>query len=137
MDFKDASDLELLEHVVSEVKGAVAAGLISMDGLSMGIYNAMPGFDSKAADAEFATILRAARKALGNLGPDLGGLEEVMVGAENGIVLVRMIGNDYYTGMALKKDGNIAMARLMQKKLVREMYLRYYDKEMDWDDEAS
>jgi predicted regulator of Ras-like GTPase activity (Roadblock/LC7/MglB family) len=71
---------------------------------------------------------------LGNLGPNLGGLEEVMVGAENGIVLVRMIGDDYYTGIAMKKDGNIAMARLMQKKLVREMYERYYDKEMDSDE---
>ncbi|MBN2378896.1 roadblock/LC7 domain-containing protein [candidate division WOR-3 bacterium] len=137
MNFKKLSDLELLEHVVSEVKGAVAAGLISMDGLSMGVYNTMPGFDTKAADAEFATILRATRKALRNLGPNMGGLEEVIVGAENGIIIVRMIGDDYYTGIALKKNGNIAMARLMQKKLVLEMHLRYYDKEMDSMDESA
>jgi predicted regulator of Ras-like GTPase activity (Roadblock/LC7/MglB family) len=122
-------DADILRRVVSEVEGAVAAGLVSMDGLSMGVYNTMPDFDTKAADAEFASILYTARKALVNLGSTLGGLEEVMVGAGNGIIIVRMIGNDYYTGIALGKNANIGMARLMQKKLVKEMYRRYYDDE--------
>lgn len=128
MDFKNMKDNELLKHVVREVQGAVAAGLVNMDGISMGVYNTATEFDTQAADAEFATILRTARKALVNIGP-MGELDELMVAAEEGIVIVRMIGNDYYTGIALRKDGNIGMARLMQKELVKEMYRRYYDED--------
>ncbi len=127
MEFNEMKDAEILKYLVDEVDGAIAAGFVSMDGLSMGAYNMIPDFDTKAADAEFATILRTARKALVNLGSTLGGLEEIMVGTANGIIIVRMIGSDYYTGIALGKNANIGMARLMQKKLVKEMYRRYYD----------
>jgi DNA-binding response OmpR family regulator/predicted regulator of Ras-like GTPase activity (Roadblock/LC7/MglB family) len=128
MTFNKMKDTEILRHVVEEVDGAVAAGLISMDGISMGVYSTVEGFDTKAADAEFASMLRAGQKAAANLGPAFGAVEELMLAGTQGIVVVRMIGDKYYTGIALSKDGNIGKARMFQQRIVTEMYPRYYGK---------
>lgn len=129
MNMEDMKDTELLRYVVSEVDGAVAAGLINMDGLTMGVYNTIDDFDTTAADAEFASMLHSARKAAENLGPAIGEVEELILTGTNAMVIVRMIGDDYYTGIALEKGGNIGKARLMQKKVVKVMYPRYYGEE--------
>ncbi|MBN2378895.1 response regulator [candidate division WOR-3 bacterium] len=126
MAFENMKDVDILRYVVQETDGAVAAGLISMDGISMGVYNTVEGFDTKAADAEFASMLRSGQKAAVNLGPAFGEVEELMLAGTTGIVIVRMIGDKYYTGIALAKDGNIGKARMLQQKLVKEMYRRYY-----------
>lgn len=126
MAFEEMKDVDILRYVVEETDGAIAAGLVSMDGISMGVYSTVEGFDTKAADAEFASMLRAGMKATDNLGPAFGAAEELMLVGENGIVIVRMIGDKYYAGVALAKDGNIGKARMLQQKLVKEMYRRYY-----------
>lgn len=128
MPFNKMKDTEILRHVVEEVDGAVAAGLVSLDGISMGVYSTVEGFDTKAADAEFASMLRAGQKAAVNLGPAFGTVEELMLAGTTGIVIVRMIGDKYYTGIALTKDGNIGKARMFQQRIVTEMYPRYYGK---------
>ena len=128
MPFKKMKDTEMLRHVVEEVDGAVAAGLVSLDGISMGVYSTVEGFDTKAADAEFASMLRGGQKAAVNLGPAFGKVEELMLAGTTGIVIVRMIGDKYYTGIALSKDGNIGKARMFQERIVTEMYPRYYGK---------
>jgi predicted regulator of Ras-like GTPase activity (Roadblock/LC7/MglB family) len=128
MTFNKMKDTEILRHVVEEVDGAVAAGLVSLDGISMGVYSTVEGFDTKAADAEFASMLRAGQKAAVNLGPAFGAVEELMLAGTQGIVIVRMIGDKYYTGIALSKDGNIGKARMFQQRIVTEMYLHYYGK---------
>jgi DNA-binding response OmpR family regulator/predicted regulator of Ras-like GTPase activity (Roadblock/LC7/MglB family) len=128
MTFNKMKDTEILRHVVEEVDGAVAAGLVSLDGISMGVYSTVEGFDTKAADAEFASMLRAGQKAAANLGPAFGAVEELMLAGTQGIVIVRLIGDKYYTGIALSKDGNIGKARMFQQRIVTEMYPRYYGK---------
>ncbi|GEM_PF-812269 len=128
MTIEEMKDGEILKYMVKSVDGALAAGLIGMNGISMGVFNTISEFDTKAADAEFVTILRTAKKALKNLGPVLGELEEVIVAAKNGLVLARMIGDDYFMGMALEKGGNLGMARVVQREVVKEMYKRYYEK---------
>ncbi|MBD3284933.1 response regulator [candidate division WOR-3 bacterium] len=126
MAFENMKDVDILRYVVQETDGAIAAGLVSLDGISMGVYNTIEGFDTKAADAEFASMLRSGQKAAENLGPAFGDVEELMLAGANGIVIVRMIGDKYYAGIALAKDGNIGKARMLQQKLVKEMTRRYY-----------
>jgi DNA-binding response OmpR family regulator/predicted regulator of Ras-like GTPase activity (Roadblock/LC7/MglB family) len=130
MSFNKMKDVEILRYVVEEVDGAFAAGLISMDGISMGVYSKVEGFDTKTADAEFASMLRAAKKAAASLGPAFGAVDELMMAGTMGIVIARMIGDKYYTGIALNKDGNIGKARMLQQRIVTEMYPRYYGKPM-------
>ncbi len=129
MAFENMKDLDILRYVVEETDGAIAAGLVSLDGISLGVYSTVEGFDTKAADAEFSSMLRAGQKASANLGDAFGAVEELMLAGANGIVIVRMIGDKYYSGVALAKDGNIGKARMLQKKLVKEMYRRYYGEE--------
>ncbi len=126
MTFENMKDIDILRYVVEETDGAIAAGLVSMDGISMGAYTTVEGFDSKTADAEFASMFRGAQKTAVNLGATFGDVEELMMVGTNAIVIGRMIGDKYYTGIALTKDGNIGKARMLQQKLVKEMKKRYY-----------
>jgi predicted regulator of Ras-like GTPase activity (Roadblock/LC7/MglB family) len=131
MAFEDMKEQEILKYLVDEVDGAIAAGFINMEGISMGVYNTVDDFDTKAADAEFASMLKAGQKAAGNLGAAFGEVDELMLVGTRGIVIVRMIGDKYYTGIALKKGGNIGKARLLQQRVVKEMYQRFYGTQME------
>jgi CheY-like chemotaxis protein/predicted regulator of Ras-like GTPase activity (Roadblock/LC7/MglB family) len=125
MELQEMSELELLRYVTENTPGAIAAGLVGMDGISLGVYNTVPEFDTTVADAEFAGMLKLGKKAAANL-KVTGELDELMFIGTEGIVIVRMIGDDYYTGIALKPDGNIGMARLVQKRVVPILFKRFY-----------
>ncbi len=127
MDLEKLSEKELLRYVVENTAGALAAGLIGMDGISLGSYNTVPDFDTTVADAEFAQMLMIGQKAAANL-KIAGELDELMFVGTKAIVIVRMVGPNFYTGVALKADGNIGMARLMQKKIVPILEKRLYGK---------
>ncbi|RKZ00680.1 MAG: hypothetical protein DRQ10_03695 [Candidatus Hydrothermota bacterium] len=114
---EDMSIKELLRTIVENVDGAVAAGIIGMDGISLGDYNTIENFDTTAADAEFAHMIRHARKALKFMSSVPDDVEEIILSTDQAVIITRVINKDFYTSIALRADGNIGMARLLQKKL--------------------
>jgi predicted regulator of Ras-like GTPase activity (Roadblock/LC7/MglB family) len=126
MELEDMKESQLLRYIVSQVDGALSAGLSSMDGLTIDVYNTLNDLDTTAADAEFASMLHSSKNAVKNLGPAIGDVEELILTGEKAMIICRMIGDEYFTALTLKKNGNLGKARLFQKKIVKIMYPKYY-----------
>jgi predicted regulator of Ras-like GTPase activity (Roadblock/LC7/MglB family) len=125
MNFETMKLEELLRYAVESTNGSLAAGCVGMDGITVGVYNTVPNFDTTVADAEFAGMLKLGIKAAANL-KIAGDLEELVFTGTNAMLIVRMVGDDFYTGMALKPDGNMGMARLKQKQIVPYLHKILY-----------
>jgi len=127
MEMEEMKDDELLRYVASEVVGAFAVGIVGMDGIPIAVYTTVPDFDPNAIQTENASFLIYAKKIASNA--NLGNIKEVMISFDNHITIFRMIGDDYFTGICIENGGNIGKARLLQQKLAKIMYTRYYGKE--------
>ncbi len=111
MDFKS-----VLRETVSNVDGAVGAGLIGLDGIVVDQVSNRADFDMTVAGAEYATIVRSARKASEEFG--IGTTNEVMISTEKTTMLMMTIGRDYFLSLAMNLDGNLGRGRLELKKAI-------------------
>ena len=109
MDFKAA-----LAEMLGEVDGAFGAGLVGTDGLVLDQVSLRPEFDITVAGAEYATVLRNARKASRGFG--LSGAAEIMVSTEKAHVLMVPVGESFFAALALAPDGNLGRGRIELKR---------------------
>jgi uncharacterized protein len=114
MDFKP-----ILNEIVNTVDGAIGAGLVGTDGIVIDQVSTKGVFDISAVGAEYATIIKNAKKASGNFG--LGKTSEIMISTEKAVMIMMTIGNDYFITMALELDGNLGRGRLEVKKAIPKL----------------
>jgi predicted regulator of Ras-like GTPase activity (Roadblock/LC7/MglB family) len=114
MDFKP-----ILNDIVTTVDGAIGAGLVGTDGIVIDQVSTKGVFDISAVGAEYATIIKNAKKASENFG--LGKTSEIMISTEKAMMIMMTIGNDYFITMALELDGNLGRGRLEVKKAIPKL----------------
>jgi predicted regulator of Ras-like GTPase activity (Roadblock/LC7/MglB family) len=106
-----------LRDLVENLPGAVFASLAGTDGIGISCHQSGLDLDPSLADAEFATMLSASRRAAENLA--LGLVAEQIVATEQFILLIRMVGPDFYLSLGLR-SGNLGMARLLMRRACEE-----------------
>ena len=102
--------------MISSVDGALGAGLVGLDGIVVDQISVQSGFDLTAAGAEYATIVKNARKASERFG--LGKTNEVLISTEKATLIMMTVGQGYFVAISLDHDGNIGRGRLELKKLI-------------------
>lgn len=104
-----------LQGLVENIPGALYAGLTGTDGIGIAFYQGGLQIDPVLADAEFATMLTAANRAVKNLA--VGNIAEMTVATDKIIILIKMVGSDFYLSAGLGPGtGNIGMARLQMRR---------------------
>ena len=68
------------------------------------------------ASASYAEVVKSNARALKLLGIDPDGTEDILITHTNAFILLRLLGVDYYHGLAIGKDGNLGLARVIMKK---------------------
>ncbi len=111
MDFKS-----VLRETVNNVDGAVGSGLIGLDGIVVDQVSTRADFDMTLAGAEYATIIKSARRASEEFG--IGITNEVMISTEKTTMLMMTVGKDYFVALAMSLDGNLGRGRLELKKAI-------------------
>lgn len=111
MDFK-----AVLRETISNVDGAVGSGLIGFDGIVVDQVSTRAEFDMTVAGAEYATIVKGARRASEEFG--IGTTNEVMISTEKTTMLIMTVGKDYFVALAMSLDGNLGRGRLELKKAI-------------------
>jgi predicted regulator of Ras-like GTPase activity (Roadblock/LC7/MglB family) len=111
MDFK-----AILTEMIGSVDGAIGAGLVGLDGLVIDQVSVKADFDITVAGAEYATMIKNARKASENFG--LGKTTEVLVSTESATMIMSAVGDQYFVAIALGLDGNLGRGRLEVKKAI-------------------
>ena len=114
MDFK-----AILNELVGSVDGAIGAGLVGLDGLVIDQSSVKSDFDIQVAGAEYATIVKNARKASESFGA--GKTNEILISTEKATMIMMMVGSDYFCALAIGLDGNLGRGRLEIKKVLPKL----------------
>lgn len=108
---------DLIDRFVREVPHFVSTDIVDIEsGLSIGGSSADPTFDAAAAAASYAEVVKANRQTAELLGLGREATEDILITLKDFYVLLRMLGPDYYQGLAVARAGNLGLARAVMKK---------------------
>jgi CheY-like chemotaxis protein len=106
----------VLEELTREIPDVIAAEVVCIDdGTPLIATSQDPSFDPDIAAAYFAEVVKINEKALEALKKGRR-LEEVLLTTDEFYLVVRILPDTrFYLGLAIAKDGNIGMARMVMK----------------------
>jgi CheY-like chemotaxis protein len=106
----------VLEELTREIPNVIAAEVVCIDdGTPLVATSLDPSFDPEIAAAYFAEVVKINEKALEALKKGRR-LEEVLLTTDEFYLVVRILPDTrFYLGLAIAKDGNIGMARMVMK----------------------
>ena len=107
---------EALETILERTEGSLGALIMGLDGIAVerSLKEAGQEANLDVAAAEFTSLVRNAQKAGKDTG--LGNLRELMVSLDDAVVIMRLLGNDYFVVLAMSPDGNLGRARFELRK---------------------
>src|SRR5580765_2887490 len=111
---------ENLQKMIDRVDGGVAGILMGFDGISVESYaKAAPGPDIQTVGMELAHVISQVRRATQAL--EVGGLREVVVRAENLVVLVHVLNEEYFVACAIRPEANAGKARYLLRLMAPQI----------------
>ncbi|MCJ7664547.1 MAG: response regulator [Desulfobacterales bacterium] len=113
----DASIKVILEELTREIPDVIAAEVVSIDeGTPIVATSQDPSFDLDIAAAYYAEVVKINEKALEVLKKGRR-LEEVLLTTDEFYLIVRILPDTrFYVGLAVAKESNIGLARMVMKK---------------------
>ncbi len=109
---------DILEEFSNDVSNFISTDVVDLEsGMSMGGYSIDPEFDSSVASAAFSEVVKSYKRAFDMLDMDPESLRDILGTADDVLVITRIIGDrTYYHGLAISKEGNLALARKTMEK---------------------
>ena len=103
---------EILQRIVDETAGGVGAVLMGYDGIAVD-QHFLPeeGIDLQMVAVEYSNVLKEIRKTAELL--KLGDMEEVSIKTERYIIVIRMVTEEYFVALTLRRDGNFGKGRYL------------------------
>ena len=112
---------EILETIIERTDGSLGALIMGLDGIAVERSLKEAGQDANldVAAAEFTSLVRNAQRAGKDTG--LGGLHELVISLDDAILLIRLLGRDYFVVLAIRPEGNLGRARFELRKAELQM----------------
>ena len=106
----------LLESIVEHTEGSLGALIMGLDGIAVEKVIGEAGNEANldVAAAEFTSLVRSAHRTGTDIG--LGNLRELFVSLDSAIVMMRLLGRDYFLVLALTPEGNVGRGRYELRK---------------------
>ena len=107
---------ETLETIIGRTEGSLGALIMGIDGIAVERLLKAAGQEANldVAAAEFTSLVRNAQKAGKDTG--LGDLRELMISLDGAVVIMRLLGRDYFVVLAISPEGNLGRARYELRK---------------------
>ena len=117
---------DTLKTIVNSVDGALAAIIMAYDGIPIDeVAVEQSEFDLQLLSVEYATVLKEIKRAIEVI--KSGDLEEVSISTTNTRVVARVLNNDLFMVLIMKRDGNYGKGRylltLKSYEVARELSL--------------
>jgi predicted regulator of Ras-like GTPase activity (Roadblock/LC7/MglB family) len=117
--FRDA-----LREIVEKTEGAVAALIMDNEGIAVDSYSRDgAALDINVVGIEFGVVLGSIKRAAESL--EAGSAQEVAIGTDKMIALIRTLGDTYFLAVAIHPDGNFGKGRFLMRtaapKLLAEL----------------
>jgi len=107
----------VLDKFRDDVPEFVATDIVNIDsGLSIGGTTLDADFDSSVASASYAEVVKSNSRALDLLGLGADSTEDILVSTEKVLILLRLLGAEYFHVVAISRKGNLGFARAIMKK---------------------
>jgi predicted regulator of Ras-like GTPase activity (Roadblock/LC7/MglB family) len=107
---------ETLEAIIERTEGSLGALIMGIDGIAVERSLKQAGQEANldVAAAEFTSLLRSAQRAGKDTG--LGHVHELVIALDDAVVLMRLLGREYFVVLAISPDGNLGRARFELRK---------------------
>lgn len=105
---------EILKEMADEMDGVLSIQITGMDGITVAVHNPT-GADVDAFSAKFAMVMKLVDRSLEGIG-NLGDFEENLVQSQNAWILTRFVGEQFYVGIVVSRDGTLGNVRLVAGK---------------------
>jgi predicted regulator of Ras-like GTPase activity (Roadblock/LC7/MglB family) len=114
---------EALRTIVDQTDGGLAGLIMDSSGIALETYARDEGFDISTVGIEFSVVLGQIKRASEML--EAGTANEVSIGTDKMITVIRMLGDTYFLALAIKPDGNFGKGRYLMRaaapKLIAEL----------------
>jgi len=113
---------QLLQQVRTEL-GAdfVSTDVVGVDGLSIAGGSAVADFDSTAASARFAMVMKLASNVSNKIG--MGAVEDSLVTTDQAYIITRFLGDgSYFWGLAVTKNATLGMVRMLMNEYADQLW---------------
>jgi predicted regulator of Ras-like GTPase activity (Roadblock/LC7/MglB family) len=107
---------EMLANIIERTEGSLGVLIMGLDGIAVEKIIGEAGNEANldVAAAEFTSLVRSAQRTGNDIG--LGKLKELVVSLDSVIVMMRLLGRDYFVVLALTPEGNLGRARYELRK---------------------
>lgn len=111
----------ILENVIERTEGSLGALIMGVDGIAVERSLKQAGQEANLdiAAAEFTSLVRSAQRAGSDTG--LGNLHELVISLNDAVLLMRLLGKDYFVVLAISPEGNLGRARFELRKAEMQM----------------
>ncbi len=115
-----------IDDILREVRNQLGSDFVStdvvgMDGISIAGGSIDPNFDSTAASARFAMVMKLASKVATKVG--MGTVEDSLVTTDRVYILTRFIGDgSYYWGMAVTLEATLGVVRILMNEYADQIW---------------
>ena len=111
---------ESLQKMVERIDGGVAGILMGFDGISVDAYGKKDAnTDIQTVGMELAHVISQVRRAAELL--EVGALREVTVRADNLIVILHVLNDEYFVAIAVRPEASFGKARYVLRMLVPQI----------------
>lgn len=115
---------DTLDTIVRSVDGALAAIIMAYDGIPIDeIAVEQSDFDTQLLSVEYATVLREIKRAADVI--KAGDMEEVSITTSRTRTVMRVLSNELFVALIMRRDGNFGKGRYLLKaksyELIQEL----------------
>jgi len=115
---------EALKDIVERTDGGIAGLVMDSSGIALDTYTkADAPFDINTIGVEFGVVIGSIKRAAEML--EAGNANEIAVGTDKLVTLIRTLGDTYFLALAMTPDGNFGKGRYLMRtaapKLLAEL----------------
>ncbi|MGH9905043.1 MAG: roadblock/LC7 domain-containing protein [Pyrinomonadaceae bacterium] len=106
----------ILESIIERTEGSLGALIMGMDGIAVEKVLGEAGNEANldVAAAEFTSLVRSSQRAGNDIG--LGNLKELVISLDQAVLLMRLLGREYFVVLAMTPEGNLGRGRFELRK---------------------
>jgi predicted regulator of Ras-like GTPase activity (Roadblock/LC7/MglB family) len=106
-----------LRDIVEKTEGGVASLIMDSEGIAVDSYTRPDAaFDITTVGIEFGVVLGSIKRAAESL--EAGDPNEIAIGTDKMITLIRPLNDNYFLAVALRPDGNLGKGRYLMRTAV-------------------
>jgi predicted regulator of Ras-like GTPase activity (Roadblock/LC7/MglB family) len=107
---------QMLANIIERTEGSLGALIMGLDGIAVEKIISEAGNEANldVAAAEFTSLVRGAQRTGNEIG--LGKLKELVITLDSAIIMMRLLGRDYFVVLALSTEGNLGRGRYELRK---------------------